>query len=243
MAIEIFDTPQNITPLVGQLKELGVKIPIRYISSINPSGEKCIKPAEARAIANAGMALAIVHEGWGGANGRGISAMDGHRDGPWSVRYMATIGAPRGAAVYFAVDTDENAASIRNQVLPYFKAIKEAFDGSPYTIGVYGSGAVLAAVSDALAGQKVYTWLSCSKGWDGYQEWKSKADLVQSLPVRLKGLDIDPDSRKNFAQGSIGEFVPFQTATEINDLQKKIPQPTPTTGFDLAGLFRKIFPN
>lgn len=228
MAVEIFDTPNDVTKKLPALVKAGAKTAIRYISSINPSGEKCIKKPEAEAIGNAGLTLGIVHEGWGGANGRGISAQDGHRDGPWSVRYMPSIGAGRSAVVYFAVDTDESAAAIKSQVLPYFSAIKEAFDGSQYAVGVYGSGSVLSAVTSA--GFATYTWLSCSKGWAGYKDWLKKANLIQYTPVKLLGLDVDPD----IMNSAFGDFVPF--AAE----QTKTPQPTETTGFNLAGLWKKV---
>jgi hypothetical protein len=67
----ILDTNVDTTLHLTALKAAGVKTIIRYLSPINPSGEKCIKPPEAHAIAAAELRLALVCEGWGDfAHGR-----------------------------------------------------------------------------------------------------------------------------------------------------------------------------
>src|SRR5579863_8465785 len=114
----IIDTNHDVTPHLPALKAAGVKSVIRYLSPINPKGEKCIKPAEAKAIAAAGLRLALVCEGWGDFAHGGISAGAGQRDGEWCAQYAPTVGASAAACIYFAVDTDASPAQINKLVLP-----------------------------------------------------------------------------------------------------------------------------
>src|SRR5579883_2303789 len=158
----IIDTNADTTAHLRELQAAGVCTIIRYLNPLNPGGTKCVKPAEAHAIAAAGLRLALVCEGWGDFAHGGISASAGARDGAWCARYAPTIGVPfarelqsggaganeNAACIYFAVDVDANAAQIRKLVLPYFEAIDVAFKqlAPKLRIGVYGSGAVCKAV-------------------------------------------------------------------------------------------------
>lgn len=202
---EIIDTNHDVTPHLDALKALGIKTVIRYISPINPLGEKSVKPAEAHAIADAGLRLGLVCEGWGDFAHQGINAAAGERDGGCCHDYAVAVGAPEGACIYFAVDVDANPSQIKNLVLPYFQAVQAAFQDGKYRVGVYGSGAVCAAVTDA--GLAVLTWLSCSLGWDGSRDYlaSKKWAIRQHVPATIAGIDTDPDE----ANGDIGDFVPF----------------------------------
>jgi glycoside hydrolase-like protein len=204
---EIIDTNHDTTLHLPALKAAGITTVIRYLSPINPHGEKCIKPAEAHAIAAAGVRLALVCEGWGDFAHGAISGGAGERDGEWCVKYAASVGAPAGACIYFAVDTDASAAQIRKLVLPYFASITTAFAGAElnYRHGVYGSGNVCDAVLAAsLAG---LSWLSCSMGWGGSRSYLAANAwaLRQHVPATLCGIDCDADD----ANGEFGDFVPF----------------------------------
>ena len=207
----ILDTNVETTPHLTALKAAGIKSIIRYLSPINPSGEKCIKPAEAQAIAAAGLRLALVCEGWGDFAHGAISAGAGERDGEWCARYAATVGAPDNAAVYFAVDADAGAAQIRKLVLPYFASIDAAFKSLAPNLrcGVYGSGAVCEAVMAAQLAD--FPWLSCSLGWFGSRTYlaSNKWVLRQHVPATIAGIDCDPDD----ANGDFGDFVPFAPAS------------------------------
>ena len=107
------------------------------------------------------------------------------------------IEQPAGSAVYFAVDFDASAAEIRTAIIPYFRGVARAFaedNGLPvYRVGVYGSGAVCAAVLDA--GLAELAWLSCSTGWSGSRAFLASGrwTLKQRLPALIAGLDADPD--------------------------------------------------
>lgn len=210
--IQIIDTPQPVQRFLPRLGD--VHTIIRYVTSRNTRGDKHIKLPEVKAIAAAGKKLALVHETWGDfkhAGHGGISAADGRIDGVYCRGVLPKLGAPNGAAVYFAVDQDATVAQIGDYVLPYFKAVKDAFADGYYRVGVYGPGAVCAAVIDA--GFADLGWLSNAKGWKGYAAFKPRAALVQLLPTHIAGgLDVDP----NIAQvEDWGQFIPFSDDKHI----------------------------
>jgi len=203
MTTLIIDTADDPTPKLAALKASGVRTIFGYLSSIGPTGSKCWTPGRMRAVAAAGLRAGLVHEGWGGAGGRGISAADGARDGRYCRTAAIALGAPRGACVYFACDWDFTPAQIQASVIPYFKAIRAEFADGFYRVGVYGSGAVCAAV--IAAGLADLTWEAQSRGWLGYGAWLAKASMRQGPEIKTAGLDIDTDA----APGDIGDFVPF----------------------------------
>lgn len=215
----IFDTNHDVTPRLDQAKECGVTTIFRYLSPANPSGEKVVKPAEAHAMAAAGIRLGLVCEDWGDFAHAAINAQTGTRDGAWCRKYAVTVGAPAGAAIYFAVDADANAEEIRDLVLPYFGRIEEVLQAPSdlplYRMGVYGSGAVCEAVQAEFP--DVLTWLSCSLGWDDSRLFLARGTytLFQKTPKRQFDIDTDPDLPNGQHVGvaaDIGDFMPFQVA-------------------------------
>lgn len=210
--IQIIDTPQPVQRFLPRLGD--VHTIIRYITAGSPRSDKHIKLPEVKAIAAAGKKLALVHETWGDfrhAGHGGISASDGVRDGKYAREVLPKLAAPRGACMYFAVDQDATVTQIGDNVLPYFKAVRDAFGDGYYRVGVYGPGAVCAAALDA--GFADLGWLSNAKGWKGYNAFKPRAALVQGLPTHMAGgLDVDP----NVAQvEDWGQFVPFSDDPHI----------------------------
>lgn len=204
----IIDTNIDTTPHLPALKAAGVKTIIRYLDPINPKGEKCIKPAEAEAIAKAGLRLGLVCEGWGDFAHGGISAGAGERDGEWCAKYAPTVGAREGAAIFYAVDVDASADQIKKLVLPYFRCVFEAHRAvsNNFRVGAYGSGNVLTATT-AADGLAALTWLSCSLGWGGSRAYLASGKMVlrQHPPSKIAGIGCDVDD----ANGDFGDFVPF----------------------------------
>lgn len=205
---KIIDTNHDVTGRLSSFKALGIESIGRYINPSNPSGEKTVKAPEARAIAAAGMKLFLVCEGWGGSDNfahHDINAATGKRDAEFCIDYAEKVGAPTGACIYFAIDTDASQSEIKTFVLPYFQAISDAFADSDYRIGAYSSGDVLTAV-DSLVD---LTWLSCSLGWSGSRDYLNEKPtpwaIRQHTPQTIAGIDTDPDD----ANGDIGDFVPF----------------------------------
>jgi hypothetical protein len=208
---KIIDTNCEVTARVAQLKALGIASVIRYINPLGTAGEKTVKTPEAHACAAGGLRLGLVCEGWGDFAHGGISAGAGERDGAFCRDYAAdVVGAPQSATIYFAVDTDADRSQITKLVLPYFSAIRRQV-GDRFRVGVYGSGAVCAAVLSA--GTADDAWLSCSMGWSESRAFAAgnKWTLLQHLPQRVAGLDTDPND-VNPDGRPIGDFVPFSAA-------------------------------
>jgi hypothetical protein len=208
----VLDTNHETTPHLAALNAAGIKTIIRYLSPINPHGEKCVKAAEARAVADTGVRLGLVCEGWGDFAHGGISAGAGERDGAWCAEYAPTVGAPAGACIYYAVDVDASPDQIRKLVLPYFRSIRAQHDAAKikYRTGVYGSGGVCGAVLAADLAD--LSWLSCSMGWSGSRAYLAANSwaLRQHVPATFCGMDCDADE----ANGDIGDFVAFAPAPQ-----------------------------
>lgn len=204
MTAVIIDVAEKLTS--AQLKALltdGVETIEGYMSSINPSGGKCLTPAIVQEYSEAGFTILLVHEGWGGVGGRGISAADGERDGTYCRNTAPSLGATEGACIYFAVDNDESPLQEQELVIPYFEAIKQtAMGDGQYRIGVYGSGLTCATVKNA--GLCDLTQLAGSKGWTNFSVWVAKASMVQTVDANVAGVPDDSD----VANGDIGDYEP-----------------------------------
>jgi len=204
----IIDTAQNTTRNLIHLQADAVTAVMRYLTSTGSS--KLVTPAEAMALGAAGIRLGLVFENGGGSPGYDdISAEDGRANATFCLNYVSKLGAPQDSTVciYFACDNDFIAPEITTNVLPYFSAIAEVFDGSPYLVGVYGSGAVCAAVCNP--GPARYAWLSGSKGWTNSRTYlaakPSELVLVQDkMDIMFANMDCDTD----YSLGEFGDFLP-----------------------------------
>lgn len=204
----IIDTAIDTTRYLTALKNKGYKTIIRYINPLGFNNEKTVKTAEAKAIAQAGLRLGLVCEGYGGTNNTGIDNISGGRDAAKCIEHAPSVGAPEGACIYYAVDVDADAAYIRNHVIPYFRAIKEGMKLSKYRIGVYGAGATCQAVKEN--GLADLYWLSCSTGWAGFRDFLSSDqwNMRQHCDVNVAGFGNDTND-VNPNRLDIGDFVPF----------------------------------
>lgn len=153
---------------------------IRYHSRTTQLPEKRLTPAEAAALARAGIEIAVVYQD------RARQEVDfgagrGEQDGTSAVIFAGQVGQPSGSAIYFAVDTDFSEAQLRSVVFPYFRAVKAAFDRAAgnetaFRIGVYGSGLTCRLLKGEFAFVE-FTWLAESTGWREsrtYQDWDIK---------------------------------------------------------------------
>jgi hypothetical protein len=204
----VIDTDCDVTDELPALRAAGVTTIGRYLDRLGPDEEKVVKPAEARAIAAAGLRLFLVFE----IGGRPSGGAQGHLDGRWSARYMPTIGAPAGAAVYYAVDYDAQADDMPG-ILSAFATFHAGVVAAGYRVGVYGSGDVCAAVTAARFA--TLSWLSGSVDWSGSQSYAASRQwaLLQHTPQTLCGIGCDPD----VANGDFGDFVPFSAPPAGSD--------------------------
>ena len=202
----IIDTPQVTIRQIPHLQADNIGTVIRYLSAINPTGSKVVQPAEAKALATAGIKLGLVNEGWGDFAHGGISAGAGERDGAFCAKYAPTVGAPKGACIFAAVDVDATLAQINKLVVPYFTAFRNSLAAAGFRVGVYGSGDVCDFITTS--GLADLAWLSCSMGWGGSKAYLAAKPpplvLVQSTPTILANMSCDPDE----ALGDFGDFLP-----------------------------------
>jgi hypothetical protein len=110
-----------------------------------------------------------------------------------------------GSAIYFAVDYDASRDDIGGPIRDYFGGVAAGFaaaggDTPPaYKVGVYGSGHVCQALTQA--GLAEYTWLAMSTGWAGSRDFAA-GNIKQSNA--LPTLSFDHDS--NEATDDYGGF-------------------------------------
>jgi hypothetical protein len=217
---KIIDTNSETTSKLQQLRNRGIECIIRYISP-NTGGEKVVKPAEARAIADAGLKLALVFQVWGGVNNFAHDDIDGDSGaihGNFARQWATNVGAPDNTIIWFAIDTDCTAARYQQRVRPYFQAARAALQGK-FRIGIYACGFVCEqAIAERLVDA---TWLTQSMGFNGSLAFRNSRrwTLLQGPETTLEGLSID----SNEANGDdYGAFVPFQA-----HVPTRVPTPTP----------------
>jgi len=153
----IIDVSSDCGARAADLRQAGVATVFRYYSrdTIRPS--KPIDQQEAEQLAAAGLRLGIVYEGRFGNKPENFDAACGKADGEFARRYAANvIRQPAGSAIYFAVDFDASSSQLSAGIVPYFRAVAEAFadaNGLPqYRIGVYGSGLTCTTAHASLTG-------------------------------------------------------------------------------------------
>ncbi len=200
----IVDTSDDTTGSLPALKAAGIGTVIRYMARSQAASHNkvLVTPAEAHAVAAAGMNLGLVFETDGHPSGTSTGAVDGRA----ALATAAQCGAPRGACLYYAVDYDAPAAD-----MPGVTAAFAAFRGAvapTYRVGAYASG----SVCDQLlaAGLVEFRWLTQSMGFAGTRASVAagRYELLQHLPQTIAGLDCDPNTTRE-PNLDIGVFVPF----------------------------------
>jgi len=212
----IIDVNEDVTSVLGELKLAGVDGIIGYLNPLGMNA-KVMTKARAQAIADAGMTLALVSEGWGDFVHGGISAGAGERDALAALREAEKLGLNVNSGlpcIYFAVDTDASISQVNKLVLPYFAAIMRVFDSeTKCLVGVYGSGAVCSAVLAAKSANM--SWLACSMGWRGSVDFLASKiwTLRQHVPSVVAGVHCDVDET-GVPGAAYGAFRPF-TAVQV----------------------------
>lgn len=185
---------------------------IRYHSRTTAQAEKRLTPAEAAALARAGIRIATVYQDRA-REPEDFGAARGEQDGHSAFVFAGQVGQPAGSAIYFAVDVDFSAAQLRASVLPYFRAVKAAFDaaaaagGSGFRIGVYGSGLTCRLLKEELP-FIAFTWLAEATGWREsrvYRDW----DVKQHVNPGQDLCSLGPAWERCEAKGEFGQFVPI----------------------------------
>ncbi len=202
-------TSRNCAPSAPCLASAGKAFVIRYYSRTTKIPEKRMLPAEAQALAQAGLNIAVVYQDRARETDD-FGTVRGRQDADSALAAAAQIGQPSGSAIYFAVDVNFTKDQVLTYVRPYFEAIRSvwsaAHNGAPlYRIGVYGSGLTCRLLKQA--GLAELTWLAEATGWREsatYAEW----DVRQAINKKnLCGIGSDWEHCE--AKGDFGAFRPL----------------------------------
>jgi hypothetical protein len=200
-AMIVIDNNDNVAGKIPFLLQKGVIAVGRYYSS--RTGKR-ITPAEAQAIAAAGLKLFVVFEDNGDPP---LGGNAGTTDAQFAVEQAMAIGQPPASAIYFAMEHLPNGYTHNDLpgVKAYFAQIRSVFQGR-YQIGVYSDGVVCDALLSS--GLCDYAWLSASMSFEGSKAFylSGRWSLAQQVPVDQVWNGISVDT--NEAKPTFGEFVP-----------------------------------
>jgi hypothetical protein len=166
------DLPTDASDVLNELKESRFEFVARYYRAAE-SRWPALTPSEAQRLSSLGLKIVAVWE-WHSGKPEHFTYASGYSDAVAAYPQARAVGQPAGSAIYFAVDF--NAQSIE-PIDEYFRGVAAglaaASGGNPgYAVGVYGSGAVCAAMKQT--GLAQYCWLSNSFAWAdsiGYEGW------------------------------------------------------------------------
>ncbi len=194
------DTTENLTYQINYLTDKKIDFVGRYVNL--SSAWKRLGTLEAEKLSSAGISIFPIFE-LNPTSGDYFSRERGVRDYDESLASIAAYKIPSSAVMFYTVDYDAPPEDIP-KIIDYFSAIVESArlrraNGYDYPgVGAYGSGYVLGEI---LARWPVITWLSMSSGWRGYEDWRSHADVLQSVGDS-SSFDFDYDiSDKNYGYG------------------------------------------
>jgi len=170
----------------------------RYYSRTTQIAGKKLTQSEAQLISLADISIVAVYED-GPTSYSYFSSDRGVADANGAIQQANAVGQPSESAIYFTVDYDATSSDIAGNITSYFQAIAATI-GSQFRVGVYGSGAVCAAIKSI--GCASLAWLAQSTGWNGYSSFSDWA-IKQGPEQTICGLNADSD----VAQGEFGAFV------------------------------------
>lgn len=161
----------------------GIDTIIRYYAS--SARPKTITPEEAKFLSKEGFGILPVFQD----SSRSISDFSrqkGSANAKSAMDFAKRVGQPKdkGSTILFAVDADYTSSQIDGPILDHFKAIKDEIDGA-FTIGAYGSGAVLSK----LLAERLITvpWISMSRLFLGTEQFfYSNRWSMRQVPPEMK---------------------------------------------------------
>jgi hypothetical protein len=156
--------------------------------------EKRLKPEEAAELIAAGFSIGVVYQYFNNVR-ENINAARGRLDAEYAVEHAAVVqNQPKGSAIYFGIDGDWTDAAARADIAGYFRSVRDAFQGSGYRVGAYGSGATLAFLEGHPERLIDLAWLAYPQGWSGSASYFNGGTwrLFQAaLETRIGALPID----------------------------------------------------
>jgi Domain of unknown function (DUF1906) len=203
------DVAGDVTEQLPQLKAAGISFVFRYLATFTHIKGKILTLAEAQAISRAGLKIGTVWENGEPTTAEYFTADQGKDDAIAALQVASSRGQPKATPIYFAVDCDLSFDAISTRLFNYFVGLRNGMAES-YQIGVYGSGLVCEKMTDwALAS---YSWVAGAKDWAGYDDFLSRATIVQGpLPKALLGIGL-PESDSDGDIATTDDYGGFQVS-------------------------------
>jgi hypothetical protein len=230
----VIDTASTTTSQLKWLMTAGVRTIFRYYATAAQPEvpQKQLTEAEANAILDAGMSLAIAFQYYNNRK-ENIHAERGKADGATCLQRIETFRQPQGSAIYFGIDGDwpDKTADI----VAYFTEVSAALKPAGYRVGVYGSGVTCKRILDE--GLAELSWLAYAPAWSGSAAFynSNKWTLFQAGldTTAAQGLRIDTNlihpSVTDFGQWSragVGQGHTVQRSKEVAEYRRFIASKT-----------------
>jgi hypothetical protein len=240
----VVDSSENVEKILPDLKARGVQAVFRYYA-LELQAElptKIVTPRERDAIFGAGLSLGVVFQ-FHNDRITTFTRDRGESDAAKALDYgRDVIRQPPGTTIYFGVDSDFAKPAELAAVAAYFQAVNEAFEkaGSPYAVGVYGSG--LSCSTLEAAGLATRFWLAKSTGYSGTQRtfnlrsWHLYQSMLE-VPVGRGAVDTNWLNGQAGPPGTFdahGPTVPAEPAAISNERRFVVRNATAYEKPDLA---------
>lgn len=120
----------------------------------------------------------------------------GEHDARAAYEKATSLGQPAGTAIYFAIECGRTDSVYVDNLVEYFKTIRNFFNAqtTKYKVGVYGSGDVCKLIKQN-KGYADYSFLAGGTGWPGYAEYDSPTmyNIKQGENISYAGSGFDDD--------------------------------------------------
>jgi hypothetical protein len=224
------DLAIDTSNVVEELRGSRIDFVARYYRDPT-SSLPALSSQEARKLASLGLKIVAVWE-QNSPDPENLSYSSGYSDAFSAYKQAKAVGQPAGSAIYFAVDYNAPASDISGSIEPYFRGVAAGLAAagggrSEYKVGVYGSGAVCAAIKRA--GLAQYAWLTGSTSWAGtldYNDW----NIRQGGHFSVLSFDHDSnEGREDYggfrvSGGSAPPVASYDVAAAPRDGTAQIPQ-------------------
>ena len=217
------DCSTSITPAMAvNLKSNGYKIVGRYLT-----GRYRMTSSELKTIFDNGLKVVPIFE-VGGYRLDYFNYNQGIADAHSAMLTSTNLGFGKDTIIYFAVDFDALDYNVTNNILPYFKAINEVFNGygNKYKIGIYAPRNVCSRVANA--GYSCSSFVcDMSTGFSGNLGYPLPKDWAfdQISTITLHGaaeIEIDNNiaSGRNVGVGGVTPIVDILKIANNNSFAK-----------------------
>lgn len=184
--MKAFDTLNITTGHANEIAALGYQAVGVYLRADRTT------PEEIQGLKSVGIKIFSIWEKGFPTAGKYFTAAQGAKDAAAALAFAAKIKQPSGTQIFACVDFDADWATDGAAISTYFDAFHHVIRAGGYLASVYGSGVVCAHIVGA--GFAHSGFLAQSTGWAGFNDYKSKAAIVQGSTATVLHFDVDYDT-------------------------------------------------